>query len=267
MRFLAFGGEETWIGARRVRVSRFEDRSLLPVSAACVVANGVRETLGQLLGSPVAVRLFEPSIPGPDGWNAIGCNARMYAVYGSRSDGAIVVRANDAARLAGAAFGETGRGPSTLSDMESAVLERLIGALGGQLTAVCGNCAERPRSIDALLGFSTYFEVHVEEPVDARIGIALASEPLEQHQATLTLDDLHGVELELAVRLDCGNVEAGHLAGLAVGGVLPVGHPAATRGIAYLAGRALGRGECGVLGRRYALSIGTSIEGSIEPSL
>ena len=34
---------------RRVRRARFVDRSLLPVAAACVVANGVRETLAALL--------------------------------------------------------------------------------------------------------------------------------------------------------------------------------------------------------------------------
>jgi hypothetical protein len=269
MRFLAFSPQSTRVGSRTVRNGLFEDRSLLPVSAACVVANGVRETLGKLLGTPASVRLFEPSVPKTDGWKAIGNDAQIYGIRGSHADGAIVVRTADAALLAGAAFGEAGYEAPALSDIERIVLARLVDALAAQLAAVCGTSTEAPRVIATLAGFSTYFEVQIVDPVQARIGIALAREPVEQQHPTLGLDDLRGVELDVAVRLHCGDVEAATLATLNVGSVIPLGNGTrATDGIACLAGRPLGRGECGVLGGRYALSIGTSIdEGSNEPSL
>jgi len=265
--FLAFAPEAMRIGSRRVRAYRFEDRSLLPVSAACVVANGIREALGALFAATVNVRLFEPLLPDPSGWEAIGRDARVYGVRGSRADGAIVVRATDASRLAGAAFGETQSSARALSEMEATVLERIVGALGAQLAPVCGT-TQRPSVIATLQGFSTYFEVELEAPIHARVGIALARDPVEQHAPSLTLDDLRSVEVEVSVRLGAERLAAGALAGLAVGAVLPLGRAAATPGIAYLAGRALARGECGVVRDRYALSIGTLIdEGSGEPSL
>ncbi|HEY6325785.1 MAG TPA: hypothetical protein VIW73_04615, partial [Candidatus Cybelea sp.] len=91
---------------KRVRETRFERRSSLPASAACVVANGIRETLTALLGSPVTLRLFEPVMPDPDAWDAIARDATMYRVRGSVADAAIVLRAADAIAFASAVFGE-----------------------------------------------------------------------------------------------------------------------------------------------------------------
>ncbi len=267
MKFLAFAPEATRVGSRRVRTCRFEDRSLLPVSAACVVANGIRESLGSLFATTVSVRLFEPLLPDPIGWEAIGCGARVYGVRGSRADGAIVVRAADASRLAGAAFGEMQSSARALSEMEATVLERIVGAIGAQLAPVCGT-TQRPSVVETLRGFATYFEVELEAPIHARVGIALARDPAEQHAPGLTLDDLRAVALEVSVRLGGDCLAAGALAGLTPGAILPLGQAATSPGIAYLAGRPLRRGECGVLRGRYALSIGALIdEGSSEPSL
>jgi flagellar motor switch/type III secretory pathway protein FliN len=267
MRFLTRSREATRVGARHVRSMRFEDRSLLAVSAGCVVANGFRESLSQLLGVPVVTRLFEPALPDPNGWAAIANGARSYLVRGSRSDGAIVVRETDALRLAGAAFGVAESGTRSLSGIETTVFERMIAAFATQLGAVCGN-TERPRLIGTLAGFTTYLEVHIAEPVCARIGVALSREPVEAQSPGLNLADLRAVELDIAVQLGGCRVEAAKLADLEVGSLIPLGPVTAMAGIAYLAGRALGRGECGVVSGRYALSIGTGInEGSDEPSL
>ena len=91
---------------KRVRRTHFEERSSLPTSAACVVANGVRETLTSLIGAPIAMRLFEPAIPSPRAWGAIVCDAALYRVRGNVADAAVVLRASQACALAAAIFGE-----------------------------------------------------------------------------------------------------------------------------------------------------------------
>ena len=42
---------------KRVRAIRFDARASLPTTAACVVANGVRETLTSLFGTPASMRI------------------------------------------------------------------------------------------------------------------------------------------------------------------------------------------------------------------
>ena len=80
------------VSGRRLKEVRFESRSSSADSAACVVANGVRETLSSLLGLPVSMRLFEPSIPAPQAWPANLREARLYRVRGNITDAAIVLR-------------------------------------------------------------------------------------------------------------------------------------------------------------------------------
>ena len=78
--------------SKRIRKPVFGPRSALPPSAACVVANGVRETLTSILSSPVEMRVFEPSIPTAPAWPAIVKDAVLYRVRGSIADAAIVLR-------------------------------------------------------------------------------------------------------------------------------------------------------------------------------
>ena len=98
MTVMGFEPHANVINGRRVRASRFEKRSLLPVSAACVVANGVRQTLGELLGATVAVRLLEPVLPAREAWSQICAGAIVFAISGESSDAALVLRADDAAQ-------------------------------------------------------------------------------------------------------------------------------------------------------------------------
>src|ERR1700734_1263613 len=139
MRSLGFSDPSDRSG-RRLKRARFEARSALPISAACVVANGVRETLSSLLGVPVAMRLFAPSIPSPHAWQAILDNARLYRVRGNVADAAIVLRAADANGLSAALFGESGNGAAqrSLSPIECDVLDRMVASIAANLGAVCG---------------------------------------------------------------------------------------------------------------------------------
>jgi hypothetical protein len=254
---LALARTSRFAGGRRVREIVFESRSSLPASAACVVASGARETLGTLLAAPVALRLFEPVLPSPGAWRAILRDAMLFRYRGTVADAAIVLRPPDARALARAAFGETSDDEPALalSPLENDVLSRVTAAIGASLPAVCGaregSAVERVTDPPA---FSTYFELLLERPVRASIGIAISRDPEPEPRGALELDDLAGVELTLDVRVDLGTLPASAVAGLAPGSLLPFG-PGELRGRLCAGGRTLAYGSCGVRHGWYALAV------------
>jgi flagellar motor switch/type III secretory pathway protein FliN len=251
---LGFERAGTLSNGRRIRRARFEQRSNLPVSAACVVGNGMREVLASLLRVPVDVRLHEPQIPDPAGWTAIARGAQWYRVHGPLADAAIVLRPRDAAALLEAAFGEPIVAGAVLSAIEREVLNRLIRGLAGTLAPVNGLRGDVPNLVaqGAPLGFVTYFEVAVTQPVRAAIGVALARDPQNEPCGGLTIDDLGHIEIELTLRLAPAQIPAGSLAALQPGAVVPmtteVGSPAAV----CLGGHSIARAESGARNGRYA---------------
>ncbi len=242
--------------ASRVRRARFEARSSLPVSAACVVANGIRETLSSLLGESVSLRLFEPTIPTPEVWSAILRDARIYRVRGSVADAAVVLRAPEAVPLAAALFGESPRAAvlqRVLSPIECDVLDRMISAIAANLGAVCGACeGHTVERVVALDGFTSYFDLLIEKPVASRIGIAVSREPLTEARSALEIGHLAGVRLTACASLDLGKTEAAAVARLVVGAMIPI-EPARLHRCSLTAhGCRLARGSCGVKHGRYA---------------
>jgi hypothetical protein len=245
--------------APRVRRACFEARSSLPVSAACVVANGVRETVSALLGGAVVtLRLSEPCIPSPDAWPVILRDARVYRLRGSVADAAVILGPSDAVALATILFGEshahsTGRG---LSPIECDVLDRMVNAMAANLGAVCGKresfALERA---GAVAGFVTYFELLLDEPVGARIGIALSRDPSPQLSGALDIAQLARVQLEASAVLDLGTVAAAQVARVAVGSLLPIAGSALNRCALTAHRRRLARGNCGVRNGRFAFAV------------
>jgi hypothetical protein len=256
---LALSRSSNDAGGRRVREVCFEDRSSLPASAACVVASGARETLGALLASPVNLRLFEPVLPSPDGWRAILDGAMLYRYRGTVADAAIVLRPRDALALARAAFGEVGgEDPSSdlsLSPLESDVLARVSGAIGASLAAVCGPregaAVERVAEIGA---YTTFFELLLDRPVRASIGVAVSREPAPEPRGTLDLTDLEHIPLSVEVCMDLGTFPASAVMALRPGSLLPVA-PGPLRGRLRSGGRTLAFGNCGVRHGWYALAV------------
>lgn len=266
MKTLAFGKCIQATGGRRVRALAFEERSMLPVSAACVVASNVRETLGALFGETVTLKLFEPTIPQPAAWNAIVRDARVYCVRAAHVDATVIVRPEDACALAAAAFGEPPRRDAVLSVMERTVLERTVRAIATQFGPICGAGTHDVSALCApdLRALRTFFELAIERPVRARIGIALSRDPIPECQSGVALDDLLDLSMELAVQIDGGVHAASTMCALEPGALLPL--PAGPlRGTLQLAGRPLATGECGVVGRYYALAVGRTPTGRDEP--
>ncbi len=256
MRSLAFRTAAGYVGGRRISNASFEARSSLSASAACLVASGMREALAALLGTPATLRLLEPAIPSPHAWAAILEDAALYRLRGDRADAALVVRPGDALALAGAAFGEPperGRRPERpLSAIEADVVGRTLAALVPSLAAVCGGGERRLERVAAIAGFVTYFELAIETPVEARIGVALSRDPEPDRSGRFELGDLADVRLAPRVELGLGTMPAGAAAALAIGSIVPIPSTGALRGSLRVGGRTLATGTCGVLDGRYA---------------
>ena len=259
---LAFERTGRAYGNRIVRAAKLERRSALPVSAACVVANGVRETLSTLLRQPVTVRLLEPVVPDADAWALITCNALLYRVRGPLNDAMLILRPSDALALTGAVFGERSQELRPLSAIEEQVLARAVRSLASMLAPVCGAAetlvAER---CDERAGLLSYFELLVDGPVAVRIGVALSRDPAQAVRSALRIEDLAEVEIELTAEFAAGEIEAGNLLLLQPNATLrmdtKVGAPAALK----VAGRTLARGECGALGEHSAFVVSGGSKG------
>jgi hypothetical protein len=243
---------------KRVRPMRFETRSCLPTSAVCVVANGVRETLSSLLGAPASMRLCEPSLPAPHAWSAIVAGALLYRVRGGVAVAALILRAVDAIAIAAAIFGELEHGPldRALSPIEREVVDRTASAIAGNLTAICGACdGHRIERVAAIDGFATYFELLLEEPAAARIGIALSRDPLPEPRACVEIGHLGPMRIAAAGSIDLGLVDAATAAALAPGAIVPLRSTDLHRCTLTAHGGLLARGRCGVRNGRYALTV------------
>ena len=240
----------------RVREACFRERSSLPIGAACLVANGIREVIAGIMSAPVSARLLEPVIPAPAAWSAIARDAVMYRMRGTVTDAAIVLRPRDAAAIAVAAFGERVASlglQRPLSPIERDVLDRTAATLAGSLTALCGT-RESFESVGSIVGFETFFEILLERPIEARIGIAIARDPLPEAHGLLDIADIGEVALFPALHLDLAAVEAATLGRLEVGAFLPFG-PSGSSARLALDGCTLARGVCGVANGRYCLAV------------
>jgi flagellar motor switch protein FliM len=254
---------------KRVRAIRFGPRSALPTSAACVVANGVRETLTSLFGTPASVRICEPMIPPAHTWPVIMRNAILYRVRGSVADAALVLRTNDAIAIASTIFGESPDTVSTareLSRIERDIIDRTASAIAANLGAICGaregRYAER---VGAIAGLRTYFEVLLEEPVTAGIGIALSRDPAPEPLVRLELGHLAGVTIGVVASVEIGAVEAAAIARLIPGSILSVHPSALSRCALTAANRPLALGRCGVRNGSFALQVDSQRDARSAP--
>ncbi|MFY9779367.1 MAG: FliM/FliN family flagellar motor switch protein [Candidatus Baltobacteraceae bacterium] len=253
---LAFGPPLALADGRSLRQARFACRSTLPLSAACLVANGVREQLGRLLAAELEVELLEPAIPGPGERRVLLENAFVRRVRGRLCDGFVIVRPADARRLAALAFKEPQRPESaSLSEIEQATLERIVGALVPLCASLCGTLGPvtRESSERAACDLTTYFEVRTTGAQRAAIGFALTCDPLEQVGERLGLEDLADVELEGAVEFACGTLGVRGFSRLAEGSTLKLETPLGAAGLLRFGEVVFGRGACGLRDGRSAL--------------
>jgi hypothetical protein len=250
---------------RTVRAVAFRRRPKLVLSAACLVANSVRESLSSLLGREVRVRLLRPLIPEPQAWQALCADAMLFCVRGCVAEAAFVLRPPDALALACAAFEERAPRRRDLSALERQVVMRALERLGTALAPLCGRDAAPAGIRPGTQGFVTYFELLLSGAAELRLGVALSREPTAPPVPALRPADLLEVEVETRVVLGAGEISAKALLGLGPGAEVPmktrVGAPSAL----VLAGVPIAWGDAGISGGHYALIVTKARRGN-EPA-
>jgi flagellar motor switch/type III secretory pathway protein FliN len=251
---LTFGPPQL-AGARALRRIAFAPRSTLPLSAACLVANGVRETLSRLLAAELEVDLIEPAMPGPSERRVLLEGATIVRVRGRLCDGFIILRPADAQRLAALAFGEDERSErAPLSDIESTTLDRIASALVPLCNTLCGTLGPVTRELAerAACDLTTYFEVRTTGSVRVALGFGLDRDPAEEIGERITLDDLADVELEGSVEFARGTLGVPAFSRLACGVTLALDTLLGGPGTLRFGDVRFARGDCGVVSGRNA---------------
>jgi flagellar motor switch/type III secretory pathway protein FliN len=262
----------TFAGARGgVRRARFVPRANVPVDAACVVANGVREALRTLLGETCSVTLGEPVALDAPAWRTIVGDALLFATPGRATDVIFVLTHRDARRLVQAAFGEeaapetasaTASADGAWSALESGAIQRIVARCANACDALCVerrgptalvDAARVPRSV-------AYFDVRIAAPVTLTIGVGIVRElPTVAPAGAMRAETLGGIEVEVRVVLGRGTLTAPRLLELRTGSFVPISTKVAGEGELNLAGQRLAFGTCGVRNGRAAFEVGSVV--------
>ncbi len=240
-----------------VRNATFVERSTLPLSAACLVANGVREELSRLLATELDVQLIEPAMPGRQERRILVDGATIYRVRGRLCDGFIIVRSSDARRLVAAAFGESDRPErDPLSHIESATLERIARALVPLCNALCGTlgAVALETSERAARDLRTYFEVRTSGAVAFSVGFALTHDPPEAVCERITLAHLADVELAGTVEFASGTLGVPAFSHLVPGVTIALDTRLGAPGLLRFGDVPFAHGTCGVANGRGAIT-------------
>jgi hypothetical protein len=250
-------------GRGGVRRARFVPCPNVPVDAACVVANGVREALRTLLGETCSVTLGEPVALDAAAWRAIAGDALLFGTPGRATDVIFVLTQRDAHRLVHAAFGEeAGSADGVWSALESGAIERIVARCATACDALCVerrgptslvDAARVPRSV-------AYFDVRVAAPLALTIGVGIVRElPVAPPAGGLRGEMLGAVGVDVRVVLGRGTLTAPRLLELRVGTLVLLSTKVEGEGELNLAGQRLAFGTCGVRNGRSAFEVGSVV--------
>ena len=245
----------------RVRAARFVPRPNLPVDAACVVANGVREGLRTLLGEACTVTIGEPVALDAAAWRSLAHDALLFATPGRATDVVFVLAARDARRLVAAAFGEESADENgSWSALEAGAVERIIARCANACEALCVErrgptsmvaAGHVPRSV-------AYFDVRVAAPVVLTLGVGIVRElPETPPPVTLSPGTLGGIAVDVRVVLGRGSLPVPRLLELRPGTIVPLGTKVEGEGELNVADQRIGLGTCGLRGNRAAFEVRT----------
>jgi hypothetical protein len=242
-----------------VRRARFVARPNVPVDAACVVANGVREALRTLLGEPCSVTIGEAVALDAPVWRSITGGALLFATPGRATDVIFVLAPRDARRLVHAAFGEdAAAGDGSWSTLETGAIERIVARCANACDALCVErrgptslveAANVPRSV-------AYFDVRVAAPIALTIGVGIVRElPAAPPAGAVRPELVAGIGVDVRVVIGRGVLTPARLLGLQAGTVVPLSTKVATEGELNLAGQRIAFGTCGVRHSRAAFEV------------
>jgi flagellar motor switch/type III secretory pathway protein FliN len=245
----------------RVRRTRFVPRPNLPVDAACVVANGVREALRTLLGETCTLTIGEPVALDATAWRGLVRDSLLFSAPGRVTDVVFVLAARDARRLVGAAFGEEAAPEDgSWSALEAGAIERIVARCAVACEALCVERRGPAGAVDAARAPrpAAYFDVRVAAPIALTIGIGIVRDlPQTPPSAMLPPAVLADVAVDVRVILGRGTLAAPSLLGLRIGSVVPLGTKVDGEGELNLAGQRIALGTCGLRNGRPAFEVRT----------
>ena len=246
-------------GTGGVRRARFISRASIPLGAACLVANGIRETLRELFGERCEVTLGEPVAIGPEAWATLKGDAYCFLTCGRQTDVVMVVPASHAGLLVQRAFGESeALAAHALSALEMHALERIAARCATTFDPLY---AERHGSSQRIAAndvpqCSAFFDLRVGAPVAIEIGIGIVRNlpdpgPAQPFPATL----LSGVPIELRAEFAAGTIDARTLLHLAPGDVVHLSTQVGAPSSLKIADTYIATGTGGIAGGRYSFEI------------
>lgn len=247
--------------ARGVRRAHFTPRTSIPLSAACLVANALRETLRELLGERCELTIGEPAAVSRGAWDALARDAHCFLTYGRQTDIVLLLADRDARALVLRAFGESEpEAASALSALELQAVERIAARCAPAFDPLCAERRGTPQRLgpDAVPSCVAYFDVRLRLPIALEIGIGIVRDlpdpgPAGSFPAAL----LAHVPVEVRAEIASGTIDVATLVALAPGDVVrlhtQVGAPASLN----IGGRSLASGAAGVSGGRYCLEVHT----------
>jgi flagellar motor switch/type III secretory pathway protein FliN len=242
-----------------IRRARFVACPGLPVDAACVVANGVREALRTLLGEACTVTIGEPVALDATAWRSLVHEALLFATPGRATDVVFVLAPRDARRLVAAAFGEdTAVEDAAWSTLEAGAIERIIARCANACDALCVERRGPTSAVDAarLPRSVAYFDVRVAAPVAFTLGVGILREiPEAPPPSTLAPAALGAVPVEVRVLLGRGTIPAPRLLELQPGSLVALSTKVEDEGELNLAGQRIALGSCGVRNGRAAFEV------------
>jgi flagellar motor switch/type III secretory pathway protein FliN len=241
-----------------VRRAAFVRRPRIPLDAACVVANGVRESLRGMLGEGCTVALGEPVAIDAAAWGVLVRDAHVFATPGRATDVAFVLGQRDARTLVDAAFGEETSHRGAPSALEHSAVERIVARCANACDVLCAERRGPTRAIDAaqLPRCVAFFDVRVTAPVRFTLGVGLLRELPEPEPAPLLSPAaFRAVPLTVRVILGSGQISARRLLELRPGDLVPLGTKVVDEGELNVAGQRVAGGMCGAIRGRAAFVV------------
>ncbi len=252
------------VDARGVRRARFVPRTSVPLGAACLVANGLRETLRELFGERCELSIGEPAAIGLDAWATLSREAYCFLTCGRQTDIVLVVPNAHARTLVLRAFGEDECAdevsPAGLSTLELRAVERIAARCAVAFDPLCADRRGPSQLVHpgAIPACVAYFDVRVHVPIPIEVGIGIVRElPDPGPAGTFSAQLLGHVPIEVRAEFARGTIDVATLLHLAAGDVVrletKVGAPAALK----IANRSFASGTAGASAGRYSIELQT----------
>jgi hypothetical protein len=245
----------------RVRRLRFVPRASIPVDAACVVANGIREALRELLGEGCELDLGEPAVLETQAWTRLARDAQLFLVRGLRTDVVLIVPGRDARRLVLRAFGEAepsavpALDDATFSALELQAIERIAARCAPALGPLCAQRAQGSARVLAgeVPACVAYFDLRVRTPIELTLGVGIVRAlPEAGPLATVSPAALDEVGLEVRAVFAEGLIDAADFVTLRPGDVVKLNTKVGALASLNVGPRRLAMGVAGVVSSRTA---------------